>query len=108
MRIITPDGEFYKGEELTNRLAEVYHRSGVGLVNMTELLGCNYNTANAYVNKYRFIVNEETARRAEFAIKLLNDMCDENILPIDSPKKSRFTSQRVMLKINEYLETYEP
>ena len=92
-------------EELSNQLREAYLRSGVGLTVIAELMDLPYRTAQKYITKERAIKRSDIERKAIVTIAILNEMCDNNLLPISGSKNSSQRVKRIIAEIEKFIES---
>lgn len=91
--------------QLSLELYDAYERSQVSQFVLSELIGVSRPAVHAYLNFRRNISRSDIERRVIVAIKLLNQMVDEKILPVNLPKvKACGTTLKL---INDYIEKLE-
>lgn len=68
---------------LIESMNEAKERAGISYEVMAELIGCKKSITYKYMKKTRTLVRGETERRATAVVRLLNEMTDAGILPIE-------------------------
>lgn len=98
-----PDEKFYN-EKLAKKLKEAYQRADIGKHVLAELLGVKSSTAMSYLLFTRSITRSDVERRAVVAIKLLNKMVNDGVLPLGLNKKDCRRTEKHLQAITEYME----
>ena len=68
---------------LIDSMIEAKERAGISYEVMAELIGCKKSITYKYMKKTRTLVRGETERRATAVVRLLNEMVDAGVLPIE-------------------------
>ena len=98
-----PD-KFYN-EDLSRAFAAAYHRSGIGLIALVEILQISRSSVNFYVTFGRTIIRSDTERKIVVVTKILNEMCDKGIFPLGLSRNNATRAVKYVEAFNEYLET---
>ena len=95
--------KFYN-EALQIELQKAVERTGVSSRVLGELLGISQDYARRIVKLEQSIVRSDVERKAVVVVKLLNDLADQKLLPIETPKNNPRSSDKLFEIINQYLD----
>ena len=95
--------KFYN-EALQLEIQKAVERTGVSSRVLGELLEISQDYARRIVKLEQSIVRSDVERKAVVVVKLLNDLADQKLLPIDTPKNNPRYSDKLFEIINQYLD----
>ena len=95
--------KFYN-EALQLEIQKAVERTGVSSRVLGELLGISQDYARRIVKLEQSIVRSDVERKAVVVVKLLNDLADQELLPIETPNNNPRYSDKLFEIINQYLD----